>query len=77
MNGSTDVGFDHDKREKTVSDNDVPPFNPNEMLRNENVQVENEEDNKGNRHLLGCVDMAAFESKLKTHFITYFERQEF
>eukprot|EP00957_Ditylum_brightwellii_P103177 7863431-Ditylum_brightwellii.AAC.1 len=46
------------------------------MLQNENVQVENEEDNEGNRHLLGCVGMAAFESKLRTHFITYFKQQE-
>eukprot|EP00957_Ditylum_brightwellii_P153846 11710224-Ditylum_brightwellii.AAC.1 len=62
MNGSMDVGFDHDKRKKTVNENDVPPFDPNKMLRNENVQFEKKEDNEGTRHLLGCVDMAAFES---------------
>eukprot|EP00957_Ditylum_brightwellii_P208248 15356471-Ditylum_brightwellii.AAC.1 len=38
MNGSTDVGFDHDKRKKSVTDNYVPPFDPNKMLRNKNVQ---------------------------------------
>eukprot|EP00957_Ditylum_brightwellii_P035427 2686139-Ditylum_brightwellii.AAC.1 len=53
MNDSTDVGFDHDKRKKTVTDDDVPPFDPNKMLQNENVQLENEENNEGNRHLLG------------------------
>ena len=73
MNGSTDDGFYHNTRTKTVTDDDVSPLDPNEMLRNENVQLEN---NNGNRHLLGCVDMGAFESKLKTHFITYFERQD-
>eukprot|EP00957_Ditylum_brightwellii_P053460 4051853-Ditylum_brightwellii.AAC.1 len=62
MNGSTDDGFDHDKRKNTVTDDDVPPFDPNEMLRNKNVQVVNEENNEGNMHLLGCVDMGAFES---------------
>eukprot|EP00957_Ditylum_brightwellii_P150525 11461940-Ditylum_brightwellii.AAC.1 len=46
------------------------------MLQNKNVQVENEEDNEGNMYLFGCADMAAFESKLSIHFITYFEQQE-
>eukprot|EP00957_Ditylum_brightwellii_P045886 3480416-Ditylum_brightwellii.AAC.1 len=76
INGSTDVEVDHDRRKKTVPDDYVPPFVPNKMLQNENVQVENEEDNEGNRHLLGYANMAAFESKLRTHFTTYFEQQE-
>eukprot|EP00957_Ditylum_brightwellii_P087052 6626363-Ditylum_brightwellii.AAC.1 len=48
INGSTDVGVVHDEREKTLPDDYVPPFDPNEMLQNKNVQVENEEDNEGN-----------------------------
>jgi hypothetical protein len=46
------------------------------MLQNKNVQVDNEEDNEGNNYLLGCANMAAFESMLNTHFITCFEQQE-
>eukprot|EP00957_Ditylum_brightwellii_P016017 1206837-Ditylum_brightwellii.AAC.1 len=76
MNGSTDVGVAHDRRKKKPPDNFVPLFDPNKMLQNKNVQVENEEENKGNNHLLGCANMAEFESKLNTHFITYFEQQE-
>eukprot|EP00957_Ditylum_brightwellii_P185709 14139176-Ditylum_brightwellii.AAC.1 len=37
MNGSEDVGVDHDRRKKTVPDDYVPSFDPNEMLQNENV----------------------------------------
>eukprot|EP00957_Ditylum_brightwellii_P088979 6775677-Ditylum_brightwellii.AAC.1 len=57
ISGSRDVGVDHDRRKKTVPDKYVPPFDPNKMLQNKNVQVENKEDNEGNRHLLGCADM--------------------
>eukprot|EP00957_Ditylum_brightwellii_P160896 12250023-Ditylum_brightwellii.AAC.1 len=38
INGSTDGGVDHDRRKKTLPDDYVPPFNPNEMLQNKNVQ---------------------------------------
>eukprot|EP00957_Ditylum_brightwellii_P175463 13358508-Ditylum_brightwellii.AAC.1 len=44
VNSSTDVGVVDDKRKKIPPDNCVPPFNPNKMLQNKNVQVENEED---------------------------------
>eukprot|EP00957_Ditylum_brightwellii_P110488 8427142-Ditylum_brightwellii.AAC.1 len=64
INGYMDVGVGHDRRKKTVPDNYVPLFDPNEMLQNKNVQVENEEDNEGNRHFLECANMAAFESNL-------------
>eukprot|EP00957_Ditylum_brightwellii_P036149 2738957-Ditylum_brightwellii.AAC.1 len=59
INGSKDVGVD-DRRKKRPPDNCVPPFDPNEMLQNKNVQVENEEDIEGNNYLLGCANMAAF-----------------
>eukprot|EP00957_Ditylum_brightwellii_P086174 6557048-Ditylum_brightwellii.AAC.1 len=64
ISGSTDVGVDDDRRKKKPSDDCVPPFDPNKMLQNENVQVEkeNEEENEGNNYLLGCANMAAFES---------------
>eukprot|EP00957_Ditylum_brightwellii_P132029 10066948-Ditylum_brightwellii.AAC.1 len=58
---------------KRLPDDCVPPFDPNKMLQNKNAQVENEEDIEGNNYILGCADMAAFESKSNTHFITYFE----
>eukprot|EP00957_Ditylum_brightwellii_P093003 7080918-Ditylum_brightwellii.AAC.1 len=73
INGSTDVGVVDDRSKKKLPDDYVPPFDANKMLQNESVQAENEEDNEGNSYLLGCADMAAFESKLSTHFITYFE----
>eukprot|EP00957_Ditylum_brightwellii_P033846 2565126-Ditylum_brightwellii.AAC.1 len=76
INGSTDVGVVDDSRKKKPPDDCVPPFDPNEMLQNKNVWVENEEDNEGNNYLLGCANIAAFESKLNAHFITYFEQQE-
>eukprot|EP00957_Ditylum_brightwellii_P140872 10731079-Ditylum_brightwellii.AAC.1 len=62
INGSTDVGAVDDRSKKKPPDDCVPPFAPNEMLQNKNVQVENEEDNEGNNYLLGCANMAAFES---------------
>eukprot|EP00957_Ditylum_brightwellii_P079890 6076073-Ditylum_brightwellii.AAC.1 len=62
INGSTDVRVVDDRREKKLPDDCVPPFDPNEMLQNKNVQVENEEDNERNNYHLGCADMAAFES---------------
>eukprot|EP00957_Ditylum_brightwellii_P122915 9371526-Ditylum_brightwellii.AAC.1 len=62
INGSTDVGVINDRRKKKPPDNCVPPFDPNKMLQNKNVEAENEEDNEGNDYLLGCADMAAFES---------------
>eukprot|EP00957_Ditylum_brightwellii_P059850 4543663-Ditylum_brightwellii.AAC.1 len=76
MNGFTDVGVFDDKREKTPPDNCVALFDPNKMLQNKNVQVENEEDNEENNYPLGCANLVAFESKLNTHFITYFEQQD-
>eukprot|EP00957_Ditylum_brightwellii_P005295 403808-Ditylum_brightwellii.AAC.1 len=62
MNGSTDVGDVDDRREKTPPDNCVAPFDPNKMLQNKNVQVENEKDNEENNYLLSCANLAAFES---------------
>eukprot|EP00957_Ditylum_brightwellii_P005406 412282-Ditylum_brightwellii.AAC.1 len=62
MNGSTDVDAVDDRREKTPPGNCVTLFDPYEMLQNKNVQVENEEDNKEDNYLLGCADLAAFES---------------
>eukprot|EP00957_Ditylum_brightwellii_P160522 12220038-Ditylum_brightwellii.AAC.1 len=44
INGSTDVGIVDDRRKKTPFDDCVPPFDPNKMLQNKNVQVGNEED---------------------------------
>eukprot|EP00957_Ditylum_brightwellii_P056503 4283844-Ditylum_brightwellii.AAC.1 len=76
INGFTDVGVVDDRSKKTLPDDYMSPFDPNKMLQNKNVQVENEEDNEVNSYLLGCANMAAFESKLGTHFITYFEQQE-
>eukprot|EP00957_Ditylum_brightwellii_P188541 14353685-Ditylum_brightwellii.AAC.1 len=76
INGSTDVGVVDDRRKKKPPDKCVPLFDPKKMLQSKNVQVENEEDNKGNNYLLSCANMAAFESKLNTHFITYFKWQE-
>eukprot|EP00957_Ditylum_brightwellii_P004273 324698-Ditylum_brightwellii.AAC.1 len=82
MNYSTDVGAVDDKREKTPPDNHVAPFDHNKMLQNENLQGKNddnnneEDDNEEDVYLLGCADLAAFESKLNTHFITYFEQQD-
>eukprot|EP00957_Ditylum_brightwellii_P123013 9379467-Ditylum_brightwellii.AAC.1 len=74
MNGSTDVGAVDDRRKKPP-DNCVAPFNPNEMLQNKNVQVENEEGNEENNYFLGCAKLAAFESQLNAHFITYFNNK--
>eukprot|EP00957_Ditylum_brightwellii_P058563 4440779-Ditylum_brightwellii.AAC.1 len=74
MNDSTNVGAVDDK--KAPPDNYVALFNHNEMLQNENIQGKNEEDNEENIHLLGCTYLAAFESKLDTHFITYFKQQD-
>eukprot|EP00957_Ditylum_brightwellii_P083095 6316645-Ditylum_brightwellii.AAC.1 len=54
ISGSTDVGVVDDRRKKTSPDDCVPPFDPNGMLQNKNVQVENKEDNEGNNYLLGC-----------------------
>eukprot|EP00957_Ditylum_brightwellii_P139463 10629219-Ditylum_brightwellii.AAC.1 len=51
-----------DKREKTPPDDCVAPFDHKEMFQNENVQGKNEEDNEENINLLGCADLAAFES---------------
>eukprot|EP00957_Ditylum_brightwellii_P105444 8038622-Ditylum_brightwellii.AAC.1 len=76
IRGSTDVGVVDDRRKKKPPDDCVPPFDPNKMLQSKNVQVKNEEDNEGSNYLLGCANMAAFESKLNTHAITYFEQQE-
>eukprot|EP00957_Ditylum_brightwellii_P056003 4244149-Ditylum_brightwellii.AAC.1 len=76
MNDSTNVGAVDDKRKKSPPDNCVALFNHNKMLQNKNVQGKNEENNEDNIYLLGCVDLAAFESKLDTHFITYFEQQD-
>eukprot|EP00957_Ditylum_brightwellii_P122247 9322016-Ditylum_brightwellii.AAC.2 len=82
MNDSINVGDVDDKREKTPPDNYVALFNHNEMLRNENVQGKNEDNNNEKDkneeeiYLLGCADLAAFESKLNTHFITYFKQQD-
>eukprot|EP00957_Ditylum_brightwellii_P175422 13354202-Ditylum_brightwellii.AAC.1 len=73
MNGSKDVGAVDDREKKRPPDNCVPLFHPNKMQQNKNVQVENEEDIEVNNYLLGCADMAAFESKLNTWCITYFE----
>eukprot|EP00957_Ditylum_brightwellii_P076612 5822987-Ditylum_brightwellii.AAC.1 len=69
MNNSTTVGVVDGKREKTPPDNCVALFDHNEMLQNKNVQGKNEEDNGENIYLLSCADLAAFESKLDTHFI--------
>eukprot|EP00957_Ditylum_brightwellii_P170285 12962225-Ditylum_brightwellii.AAC.1 len=76
INGSTDVGAVNDRRKKRPPDDCIPLFNPNEMLQNKNVQVENEEDIEVSNYLLGCANMAAFESKLNAHFIIYFEQQD-
>eukprot|EP00957_Ditylum_brightwellii_P188746 14367321-Ditylum_brightwellii.AAC.1 len=46
------------------------------MLQNKSVQDENEEDNEENIYLLGCTELAAFESKLDTHCIAYFKQQD-
>eukprot|EP00957_Ditylum_brightwellii_P081719 6216663-Ditylum_brightwellii.AAC.1 len=47
------------------------------MLRNNYIHDKNEEDNnEEDIYLLGCEDLATFESKLDTHFITYFEQQD-
>ena len=73
--GYTDVGVFHDKRKLGQHDQSVKSFDHNEILRNENVNVNNEESNDRDNHLLGCTDMEAFQNKLKTHFITYFEKQ--
>eukprot|EP00957_Ditylum_brightwellii_P206161 15347088-Ditylum_brightwellii.AAC.1 len=62
MNGSTDAGAVDDRREKRPPDNCAPPFDPSKMLQNKNIQVENEEDIEVNNYLLGCANMAAFES---------------
>eukprot|EP00957_Ditylum_brightwellii_P004984 379409-Ditylum_brightwellii.AAC.1 len=76
INSSTDVGIVDDRRKKRPPDNSVPLFDPNKMIQNKNVQVEIEEDIEVNNYLLGCANMEAFESKLNTHFITYFEQQD-
>eukprot|EP00957_Ditylum_brightwellii_P014335 1078890-Ditylum_brightwellii.AAC.1 len=68
ISGSTDVGVIDDRRKKKPSDDCVPPFDPNKMLQNKNVQVENEEDNEGDNYLLGCADMAVFEPNLHSLF---------
>eukprot|EP00957_Ditylum_brightwellii_P071401 5428076-Ditylum_brightwellii.AAC.1 len=62
INGSTDVGVVDDRMKKRPPDNCVPLFDPNKMLQNKNVQVENEGDIEVNNYLFGCADMAAFES---------------
>eukprot|EP00957_Ditylum_brightwellii_P007163 544025-Ditylum_brightwellii.AAC.1 len=76
MNDSTNVGSVDDKRKKTPPDNCVAPFDHSKMLQNENVQGKNKENDEENIYLLGCADLAAFELKLDTHFITYFEQQD-
>eukprot|EP00957_Ditylum_brightwellii_P154301 11742310-Ditylum_brightwellii.AAC.1 len=76
INDSTDVGVVDDRREKRPPDDCVPLFDPNKMPQNKNLQVENEKDIEVNNYLLGCADMASFEAKLNTHFITYFEGQD-
>eukprot|EP00957_Ditylum_brightwellii_P004272 324697-Ditylum_brightwellii.AAC.1 len=82
MNDSTNVGAVDDKRKKAPHGNHVAQFNHNKMLRNETVQGKNEDNNneednnEKDIYLLGCADLATFESKLNTHFITYFEQQD-
>eukprot|EP00957_Ditylum_brightwellii_P051685 3918972-Ditylum_brightwellii.AAC.1 len=75
MNSSTDVGAVDDRRKKTPPYNCVTPFDPNETLQSEKIQFENEEDNEVNNYLLSCANLAEFESKFNTHFITYFKQQ--
>eukprot|EP00957_Ditylum_brightwellii_P084970 6461607-Ditylum_brightwellii.AAC.1 len=48
INGSMVIGVVDDRSKKKTRDDYVPPFDPNEMLQNKYVQVENEEDNEGN-----------------------------
>eukprot|EP00957_Ditylum_brightwellii_P082233 6252956-Ditylum_brightwellii.AAC.1 len=62
INGSADIGVVDDRRNKRPPEDCVPPFNPNEMLQNKNVQVKNEENIEVNNYLLGSANMAAFES---------------
>eukprot|EP00957_Ditylum_brightwellii_P012579 950446-Ditylum_brightwellii.AAC.1 len=82
MDDSTNVGTVDDKRKKIPPDDHITSFDHNEILQNKNVQGKNEEDdneednNKEGICLLGCADLAAFESKLDMHFITYFKQRD-
>eukprot|EP00957_Ditylum_brightwellii_P119731 9135346-Ditylum_brightwellii.AAC.1 len=72
MKDSTSVDDVEDERKKRPPGNQIASFDHNKMLRNKNLQDENQED----INLLGCKSVAAFKSKLETHFITYFEQQD-
>eukprot|EP00957_Ditylum_brightwellii_P054932 4163016-Ditylum_brightwellii.AAC.1 len=69
MKDSTSVHAVEEERKERLSDNDITSSNHSEMLGNESLQNKNQEA----INLLGCENVATFESKLETHFTTYFE----
>eukprot|EP00957_Ditylum_brightwellii_P133207 10156495-Ditylum_brightwellii.AAC.1 len=72
MDDSTSVDAVEDERKQRLSDNHIASSNHNKMLWKKTLQNENQEDIK----LLGCENFAVFDSKLETHFITYFKQQD-
>eukprot|EP00957_Ditylum_brightwellii_P208899 15359454-Ditylum_brightwellii.AAC.1 len=77
MNDSTNGGTVDDKRVKRPPDDHIALLDHNEMLWIKNGQDKNKEyNNEEDIYLFDCADLSTFESKLDTHFITYFKQQD-
>eukprot|EP00957_Ditylum_brightwellii_P081218 6178190-Ditylum_brightwellii.AAC.1 len=72
MKDYTSVHTVEDKRKQQLCDNHITSSNYSKMLLNEMLHNKNQE----KINLIGCENVATFDSKLETHFITYFKQQD-